>query len=82
LLAACDSTVTNTNDDAKAEGNITIMVVDNHSGAALSGVTVYSVTDDKAVVGDSLGRSVWKSVPWATTASRFPRMAMPPFIRR
>lgn len=60
LLAACDSTVTNTNDDAKAEGNITIMVVDNHSGAALSGVTVYSVTDDKAVVGDSLGRSVWK----------------------
>ena len=60
LLAACDSTVTNTNDDAKAEGNITIMVVDNHSGAALSGATVYSVTDDKAVVGDSLGRSVWK----------------------
>ena len=60
LLAACDSTVTNTNDDAKAEGNITIMVVDNHSEAALSGATVYSVTDDKAVVGDSLGRSVWK----------------------
>ncbi|MDD5942098.1 hypothetical protein [Fibrobacter sp.] len=60
LLAACDSTVTNTNDDAKAEGNITIMVVDNHSRAALSGATVYSVTDDKAVVGDSLGRSVWK----------------------
>lgn len=60
LLAACDCTVTNTNDDAKAEGNITIMVVDNHSGAALSGATVYSVTDDKAVVGDSLGRSVWK----------------------
>lgn len=60
LLAACDSTVTNINDDAKAEGNITIMVVDNHSGAALSGATVYSVTDDKAVVGDSLGRSVWK----------------------
>lgn len=62
LLAACDSTVTNTNsnDDAKAEGNITILVVDNHSGAALSGASVYSVTDDKAVVGDSLGRSVWK----------------------
>lgn len=63
FLAACDSTVTNINDDAnaKAEGTITIKVVDNHSGAALSGVTVYSVVDDKAVVADSLGLSVWKN---------------------
>ena len=61
FLAACDSTVTNINDDAKAEGTITIKVVDNHSGAALSGVTVYSVVDDKAVIADSLGLSVWKN---------------------
>ena len=62
FLAACDSTVTNTNvnEDAKAEGTITIHVVDNHSGASLSGVTVYSVTDDKAIIADSLGLSVWK----------------------
>ena len=60
FLAACDSTVTNINDDAKAEGTITVKVVDNHSGAALSGVTVYSVTDDKAIIADSLGLSVWK----------------------
>ena len=60
FLTACDSTVTNINDDAKAEGTITIKVVDNHTGAALSGVTVYSVVDDKAVVADSLGLSVWK----------------------
>ena len=60
FLSACDSTVTNINDDAKAEGTITVKVVDNHSGAALSGVTVYSVTDDKAIIADSLGLSVWK----------------------
>lgn len=60
FLAACDSTVTNINDDAKAEGTITIKVVDNHSGAALSGVSVYSVVDDEAVIADSLGLSVWE----------------------
>ena len=60
FLAACDSTVTNINDDAKGEGTITIKVVDNHSGAALSGVSVYSVVDDEAVIADSLGLSVWK----------------------
>ena len=60
FFAACDSTVTNINDDAKAEGTITIKVVDNHSGAALSGVSVYSVVDDEAVIADSLGLSVWK----------------------
>lgn len=62
FFAACDnnSTVTNINDDAKSDGTITIKVVDNHSGAALSGVTVYSVVDDKTVIADSLGLSVWK----------------------
>jgi hypothetical protein len=59
FLVACDSTVTNVNDDAKNTGTITIKAVDNHSGAALSGVTVYSVVDDETVVSDELGLSVW-----------------------
>ena len=60
FLAACDSTVTNINDEAKEKGDITIKVVDNHSGAALPNVTVYSVIDDETVYSDSLGRSTWK----------------------
>ena len=72
FFAACDSTVTNINDDAKAEGTITIKVVDNHSGAALSGVSVYSVVDDEAVIADSL---FGKTRLWVTTATRFPRKA-------
>ena len=60
FLAACDSTVTNINDDSKAEGTITIRVVDNHSGAALPNVTVYSVVDDETVVSDDLGNSTWE----------------------
>ena len=59
IIAACDSTVTNINDEAKADGTITLRVVDNHSGAALSEVTVYSVVDDKTVVSDDLGNSTW-----------------------
>ena len=60
FLAACDSTVTNINDDAKAEGTITVRVVDNHSGAALPSVTVYSVVDDKTIISDDLGNSTWE----------------------
>ena len=60
FLAACDSTVTNINDESKAEGTITIRVVDNHSGAALPSVTVYSVVDDETVVSDDLGNSTWE----------------------
>ena len=60
FLAACDSTVTNINDDAKGEGTITIKVVDNHSGAALSGVSVYSChcrfPGPFCVEGSGLGR--------------------------
>ena len=60
FLAACDSTVTNVNDEAKAEGTITVRVVDNHSGAALPSVTVYSVVDNKTVISDDLGNSTWE----------------------
>ena len=60
FLAACDSTVTNVNDEAKADGTITVRVVDNHSGAALSAVTVYSITDNKTVISDDLGNSTWE----------------------
>ncbi len=60
FLAACDSTVTNINDEAKAEGTITVRVVDNHSGAALPSVTVYSVVDNKTVISDDLGNSTWE----------------------
>ena len=60
FLAACDSTVTNINDEAKADATITVRVVDNHSGAALPSVTVYSVVDDQTVISDDLGNSTWE----------------------
>ena len=60
FLAACDSTVTNINDEAKADGTITVRVVDNHSGAALPSVTVYSVADNQTIISDDLGNSTWE----------------------
>lgn len=63
LLAACgDSTVTNVNDEAKPKGSITIKVVDNHSGAALSDVIIYSVIDDETETSNDLGLYTWSNL--------------------
>lgn len=59
FLVACDNTVTNINDEAKADATITLRIVDNHSGEALSGAKVYSVVDDDTETSDDLGLSVW-----------------------
>ena len=69
FLVACGSDeVVNVNDEAKEKATITLKVVDNHDGSAISGASVYSVVDDKTRKSDKLGLSVWKSQVLGTHA--------------
>lgn len=60
FMVACESTVTNVNDEAKDKATITVRIVDNHSGEAVANASVYSVVDDESEVADELGLSVWE----------------------
>ena len=60
FMVACESTVTNVNDEAKDKATITLRVVDNHSGEPVANAKVYSVISDESEVADELGLSVWE----------------------
>ena len=60
FMVACESTVTNVNDEAKDKATITVRVIDNHTGEAVANASVYSVVDDESEVADELGLSVWE----------------------
>lgn len=61
LFAACSETVTNVNEEAKDEAKITLKVVNAYTGEALDSVEIYSLTNKKTKMTDSLGIAVWKS---------------------
>ena len=60
FMVACESTVTNVNEEAKDKATITLRVVDNHSGEPIANAKVYSVIDNESEVADDLGLSVWE----------------------
>lgn len=60
LFAACSDEVVNVNDEAKEKATIAFKVVDDYTGEAIEGATVYSVLDDKTKEADELGMVSWK----------------------
>lgn len=61
FLVACGADeVVNVNDEAKDKATITLKVMDNHDGSAIEEAEVYSIVDDKTVMTNEFGLSVWK----------------------